>query len=83
MQEEICIRITPVRSSGGDLNLTATLSRAHRGTRGLKMVPLQTRTKRIKSPYVTALTPGLLAAMADALQAVAAGFYEDEYLPFE
>lgn len=82
MSDEICIRITRSNGSSGRLSVTATISKPHRSARGVKMVPLKTITARMPSPYVSELTPGLLAAMWDAIRAVAAGFYDNEELPF-
>lgn len=83
MSEEICIRITKVSGRSGRLSVTATLSAPHASRRGMKMVPLQTKQATMASPYVTGLTPGLVAAMWDAIRAVAAGFYDNEPLPWD
>lgn len=82
MSDEICIRITRVSGGSGRLAVTASLSKPHASRRGIKMVPLTTRTARMASPYVTELTPGLLAAMWDAIRAVAAGYYDNQELPW-
>lgn len=83
MSDEICIRITKSDRSTGRVQVTGTLSKPHRSARGLKMVPLRTSQATMKSPYVSELTPGLLAAIWDAVRAVTAGFYEDEMLPWD
>lgn len=82
MSEEIVLRISKHRGSDR-WSLTATVSNPHRGARGLKMVPVKTITRSLHNRYASALTPKLLAALVQAVELVAAGYYEDVELPFD
>lgn len=66
----------------GKLSMVIDLGAEHRERGRFRRVGLRTITRQINSPYVSGLTPGLLAAIAEAVTAVAAGFYENEELPF-
>jgi hypothetical protein len=78
---EITIRIRETASHSWQL--TANVSDPHRGSRGMRMVPMRTVTRTLSHPYASELTPELLTEWLTALTLVAAGWYEQPGLPFE
>lgn len=79
--QDIVIRVQ--QNASGSWSLTATLSRPHRGGRGIRWVPMRTVTRTLKHPYASELTEGILTEWVTAMTLVAAGFYEDVPLALE
>jgi hypothetical protein len=77
---EISIRITETATQSW--RLTASMSDPHRGSRGVRMVPMRTVTRTLSHPYASELSPDLLTELVTALTLVAAGWYEQPGLPF-
>lgn len=78
---EVVIRVT--QGVTGSWSLSASLSRPHHGSRGLKWVPMRTVTRSVKHPYIERLSEGIVTEWVTALMLVAAGYYETPALPFE
>ena len=79
---ERTIKITVEQGRTGTWSLTATISLPHKGKTGIRQVPVKTITRTLNHPHADLLTPALLTEWVTALTLVAAGWYEQESLPF-
>lgn len=67
----------------GKWNLTATLSQPFLRGKAIRWVPERTLTRTMTHPYADVLTKELLTEWVTALMLVAAGWYENQPLPFD